>query len=140
MKHKYYVIFDTNVLISSLISKDINSYPTQLLNYMYDGAIIPIFSDEILSEYKEVLSRETFPFNKKIVGDLINVLKSLGIIISPEKLDIELIDNDDLIFYEVLMDKDNYDKNLVTGNIKHFPLHPNIKTPKEMVEIIKKGL
>lgn len=140
MKHKYYVIFDTNVLVSSLFSKDINSYPIQLLNYVYDGTIVPVFSDLILSEYKEVLSRDIFPFNKKMVGDLINEFKSLGISIEPNKLDIELIDNDDLIFYEVLMNKDNYDKSLVTGNIKHFPIQKNIKTPKEMVDIIKKGM
>lgn len=140
MKHKYYVIFDTNVLVSSLFSKDINSYPIQLLNYVYDGTIVPVFSDLILSEYKEVLSRDIFPFNKKMVGDLINEFKSLGISIEPNKLDIELIDNDDLIFYEVLMNKDNYDKSLVTGNIKHFPIQKKIKTPKEMVDIIKKGM
>ena len=140
MKRKYYVIFDTNVLVSSLFSKDINSYPLQLLNYIYDGTIIPIFSNEILSEYKEVLSREIFPFNKKMVGDLINIFKSLGITINPDKLDIKLADNDDLIFYEVLMNKDSYDKDLVTDNTKHFPIQKNIKTPKEMVDIIKKGL
>lgn len=138
MKHKYYVIFDTNVIVSGLFSKDINSYPMQLLNYIYDGTIIPIFSDDILSEYKEVLSRDEFPFNKKIIGDFINTIKSLGINVIPNKLNIEFDDIDDLIFYEVLMNKDNYDKNLVTGNLKHFPIQQNIKTPKEMIEIIQK--
>ena len=75
-----------------------------------------------------------------MVGDLINTFKSLGITIDPNKLDVELIDNDDIIFYEVLMNKDIYDKNFVTGNTKHFPIQKNIKTPKEMVDIIKKGL
>ena len=140
MKHKYYVIFDTNVIVSALFSKDINSSPTQLLNYVYDGIIVPIFLDDILAEYKEVLSRDIFPFSKKMVGDLINVFKSLGIIIIPDKLNIELTDNDDLIFYEVLMNKDSYNKNLVTGNTKHFPIQMNIKTPKEMIDIIKKNL
>ena len=140
MKRKYYVIFDTNVLVSSLFLKDINSYPTLLLNYVYDGTIVPVFSDEILSEYKEVLNREMFPFNSKMVGDLINLFKSLGIIIDPNKLNLELTDNDDLIFYEVLMNKDNHVKNLVTGNIKHFPIQNNIKTPKEMVELIRKRM
>ena len=135
---KYYVIFDTNVIVSMLLSSDINSYPMQLMNYIYDGIITPVFSNEILNEYKEVLSRDKFPFTKKMVGDLINYIKKLGINIEPQKLEIELEDYDDLIFYEVLMTKDKHEKKLVTGNIRHFPKQVNIMTPKEMVELIKK--
>ena len=138
MMQKYYVIFDTNVIVSMLLSSDINSYPMQLMNYIYDGIITPVFSNEILNEYKEVLSRDKFPFTKKMVGDLINYIKKLGINIEPQKLEIELEDYDDLIFYEVLMTKDKHEKKLVTGNIRHFPKQVNIMTPKEMVELIKK--
>ena len=138
MMQKYYVIFDTNVIVSMLLSGDINSYPMLLMNYIYDGIITPVFSNEILSEYKEVLSRDKFPFTKKMVGDLINYIKKLGINIEPQKLEVELEDYDDLIFYEVLMTKDKHEKKLVTGNIRHFPKQVNIMTPKEMVELIKK--
>lgn len=138
MIQKYYVIFDTNVIVSMLLSSDINSYPMQLMSYIYDGIITPVFSNEILNEYKEVLSRDKFPFTKKMVGDLINYIKKLGINIEPQKLEIELEDYDDLIFYEVLMTKDKHEKKLVTGNIRHFPKQVNIMTPKEMVELIKK--
>ena len=137
MKQKFYVIFDTNVIVSMLFSSDINSYPMQLMNYIYDGIITPIYSEEILNEYKEVLSRNKFPFTKKMVGDFINYIKKLGINIEPQKLEIEFKDLDDLIFYEVLMYKDEREKKLVTGNIKHFPKQINIMTPKEMVELIK---
>lgn len=137
MMQKYYVIFDTNVIVSMLLSSDINSYPMQLMNYIYDGIITPVFSNEILNEYKEVLSRDKFPFTKKMVGDLINYIKKLGINIEPQKLEIEFEDYDDLVFYEVLMTKDKHEKKLVTGNIKHFPKQVNIITPKEMVELIK---
>ena len=138
MKQKFYVIFDTNVIVSMLFSSDINSYPMQLMNYIYDGTITPVYSDEILNEYKEVLSRDKFPFTKKMVGDLINYIKRLGINVEPQKLEIEFEDYDDLIFYEVLMAESKQDKKLVTGNIKHFPMQVNILTPKEMVELIKK--
>lgn len=138
MKQKHYVIFDTNVIVSMLFNSDINSYPMQLMNYIYDGVIIPMLSEEILNEYKDVLSRDKFPFTKKMVGDLINSIKKLGININPQKLDINFKDFDDLIFYEVLMTKSDYRKKLVTGNTKHFPSQTNILTPKEMVELIKK--
>ena len=139
MNKKYFVIFDTNVIVSTLFSSDINSFSVQLMNYVYDETIIPVYSDDILNEYKEVLSRNKFPFSKKIVGDLINYIKRLGINISSDKLNIDFIDIDDLKFYEVLMTKDKYKKELVTGNIKHFPKQLNIKTPKEMVDLIKSG-
>lgn len=137
MMQKYYVIFDTNVIVSMLLSGDINSYPMLLMNYIYDGIITPVFSNEILSEYKEVLSRDKFPFTKKMIGDLINYIKKLSINIEPQKLEIEFEDYDDLVFYEVLMTKDKHEKKLVTGNIKHFPKQVNIMRPKEMVELIK---
>lgn len=135
---KYFVIFDTNVIISGLYDDDLASYPARLLDYIYKGVIIPVYSEEILEEYKEVLSRKEFNFSKYIVGKMINLIKSLGVIIDPDKLDIDFKDFEDLKFYEVLMTKDKYNKRLVKGNIKHFPIQKNILTPKEMIEIIEK--
>ena len=134
---KYYVIFDTNVVVSGLMGIKKDSYPSRLLDYIYDGIIKPIYSKDILDEYKEVLSRKEFLFTKKQIGDFINSIKKLGIKIDPKKLDIDFVDTDDLVFYEVLMTKTNMQKYLTTGNIKHFPKNTLIKTPKEMVDIIR---
>jgi len=49
----------------------------------------------------------------------------------------ELIDMDDLIFYEVAMEKRDDDVYLVTGNQKHYPIRDFIVTPAEMMEIIE---
>ncbi len=46
------------------------------------------------------------------------------------------IDMDDLIFYEIAMEKREDNAYLVTGNQKHYPLRDFIVTPAEMVEII----
>ena len=139
MKNKYYVVFDTNVIISAFLSSKTENYSALLLDYIYDEVVVPIYSDEILCEYKEVLSRDKFPFTKKAIGDFINSLKEVGIKINPNKLNIDFIDIDDLVFYEVLMNKDQFNKKLVTGNSKHFPKQVNIKTPKEMYELIIKN-
>ena len=66
------------------------------------------------------------------------LIRSLGVVIDPIKLNLDFKDYDDLKFYEVLMTKDEKDKKLVTGNIKHFPIQKNILTPKEMIELIEK--
>ena len=47
-----------------------------------------------------------------------------------------LIDMDDLIFYEVAMEKRDDNAYLVTGNQKHYPVKEFIVTPSEMVEIL----
>lgn len=46
---------------------------------------------------------------------------------------------DDLIFYEVTMEKRDEDAYLVTGNQKHYPIRDFIVTPAEMMEIIKRS-
>ncbi len=49
-----------------------------------------------------------------------------------------MIDADDLIFYEVAMEKRDDDAYLVTGNQKHYPIRDFIVTPAEMIEILRK--
>ena len=46
---------------------------------------------------------------------------------------------DDLIFYEVAMEKRDNDAHLVTGNQKHYPIRDFIVTPAEMMKIIQEG-
>ena len=44
----------------------------------------------------------------------------------------EMPDEDDRVFYEVCLSKD--DSFLVTGNLKHFPKEPQVITAAEMME------
>ena len=48
------------------------------------------------------------------------------------------MDMDDLIFYEVAMEKRDDDAYLVTGNQKRYPIRDFIVTPAEMMELIDK--
>ncbi|MCM1570110.1 MAG: putative toxin-antitoxin system toxin component, PIN family, partial [Roseburia sp.] len=50
-----------------------------------------------------------------------------------------LVDMDDLIFYEVAMEKREDETYLVTGNQKHYPVRDFIVTPAEMMEMIQEG-
>ena len=45
---------------------------------------------------------------------------------------------DDLIFYEVAMEKRDDDAYLVTGNQKHYPVRDIIVTLAEIMEILEK--
>ena len=51
----YYVVFDTNVVVSSFLKK--GSVPHQLLQLIEAGPIVPVYNKGILNEYKEVLGR-----------------------------------------------------------------------------------
>ena len=135
---KLLVVFDTNVIVSALLSKDNESNEVRLLTYVSSNVIIPLFSDEILKEYREVLSRNEFGFTKKSVGDIISKIKKKGILIKPHKLNIEFKDMSDLKFYEVVMEKKDRDAKLVTGNIKDFPINKRVVTPKKLLKLIEK--
>ena len=61
---KYYVVIDTNVIVSALMEKQNDSNTVKVLKLFFAGDIIPLYSDEVVEEYKEVLSRPAFMINK----------------------------------------------------------------------------
>jgi predicted nucleic acid-binding protein len=75
--------------------------------------------NRIIGEYKEVLLRKKFNFEKESVEHILKEIEDDGIIISPEPLDLSLPDKDDLPFLEVAVAGNI--KILITGNRKHFP-------------------
>lgn len=132
---RYFAVLDTNVLVSALLSK--NSVPARILDETTDGSIVPLFCDDILAEYEDVLHRKKFPFTAREVRALIETIRSRGVHIEPGPVDAVLPDLDDVVFYAVVMEKrKGEDAYLVTGNQKHFPKEPFIVTPKEMLDII----
>lgn len=132
--NKFYAVFDTNVLVSALMSKRLDSPTVLLLNLVLDGIIVLLYNEEILEEYKDVLHREKFGFSDERIDILMGVV---GTGLNLERTDSgELFsDSDDAVFYEVALSKDG--SYVVTGNVKHFPKSPIVVTPAEMLEIIQ---
>lgn len=132
---RYYAVLDTNVLVSSLLSK--SSAPAAILDEAINGRIAPLFDDEILAEYEDVLHRKKFPFEDHEVRAMIDALKSRGVRVEASPVDVVMPDMDDVVFYAVVIEKrQDGDAYLVTGNQKHFPKEPFIVTPREMLDII----
>ena len=50
------IVVDTNVIISSVISPLGNA--SEIMNMIFDCKLKPFYCEEILTEYKEVLSRK----------------------------------------------------------------------------------
>ena len=93
-----------------------------MLDAIFQGDIVPLFNDEIIAEYEDVLRRSKFHFTPSLVNKYLKSICKLGISSERVKSD------------EVFPDKD--DAYLVTGNIKHVPKTPIVVTPAEMIEIL----
>ncbi|MBQ9719370.1 MAG: putative toxin-antitoxin system toxin component, PIN family [Oscillospiraceae bacterium] len=133
---RYFVAIDTNVLVSALLND--RSTPGNLLRKVAEETIIPLYNDEILEEYEDVLHRAKFSFSAEKTDAIIRNIQQLGIKIDADRMDFELSDPDDVVFYAVVMEKrKESDAYLVTGNSKHFPKEPFIVTPREMLDIIE---
>ncbi len=133
----YYAVIDTNVLISALLSKNSDAATVKVLRAIFDGRIVPLYHNEILAEYDEVLHRKKFHFNEKSIQMVLTAVKEFGVEVFPQPTGEIFIDMDDLIFYEIAMEKRDDDAYLVTGNQKHYPIRDFIVTPAEMMEILQ---
>ncbi|MBR6104860.1 MAG: putative toxin-antitoxin system toxin component, PIN family [Paludibacteraceae bacterium] len=129
-----YAVFDTNVLVSALLSKSADSTISLVIKHFLEGDITPLYSDDIISEYKEVLSRPKFHFLPELCETLVNRIINQGINSERTTFDGYLPDESDRIFYEIALS--NEDAYLVTGNLKHFPVTPIVVTPAEMLDIL----
>ena len=134
---EYYAVIDTNVLLSALLSKNEDSATVKVLDAVFEGKIIPLYHQDILIEYNEVLHREKFHLREEVIRTVLDAVKQYGVPVFPQPTGAVLIDMDDLIFYEVAMEKRDDDAYLVTGNQKHYPFRDFIVTPAEMIKIIE---
>ena len=130
----FYAVFDTNVLVSALMSKRADSPTVLLLDYVLDGRIVLLYNEDIIREYKEVLHRSKFDFGEDSIHDLIELVK-IGFVLDPTESGETFPDIDDRVFYEVALSKE--DGYVVTGNTKHFPKSPIVVTPAEMMQIVQ---
>ena len=101
---------------------------------MLSGKIKPLYNEEILDEYFDVLNRPKFHLSEIRIHELLNFFKQYGIDSSRFPYVGNMPDEDDRVFYEVCLTKE--DSFLVTGNLKHFPKEPQVITAAEMMESI----
>ena len=136
MEDKFYAVIDTNVIVSAIISKRLESNPVKIIRAIVQERIVPLFNDEILDEYREVLSRPKFDLTQTKIDSLLKAVITDGLNLNRTPAeDVKFPDPKDIVFYEIALSKE--DSYLVTGNIKHFPIKPFVVTPAEMVKIME---
>ena len=133
---KVYAVFDTNIIVSALISRRSDTAVVLALETLLAGEVIPLYNDEILKEYEDVLHREKFHLPESFIAATINQIKKEGIASERIHSDESFPDPSDVVFYEVALSKE--DSFLVTGNIRHFPKNPIVVTPAEFLKLIDK--
>lgn len=132
---KVYAVFDTNTFVSAMISRRSGTAVVLALETLLSGEVIPLYNDEILQEYDEVLHREKFHLPDSLIDATIRQIKKEGIASDRIHTDESFSDLTDIVFYEVALSKK--DSFLVTGNTKHFPKNPIVVTPAEFLKLIR---
>ena len=133
-----YAVIDTNIFVSALITHNSNASTARVLENLLLHRIIPLYNDDIIKEYDEVLHRAKFKLSEEQISTIIEQVKENGIDSSRFPYAGEMPDEDDRVFYEICLSKE--DSFLVTGNLKHFPKEPQVITAAEMMEILDNEL
>ena len=131
-----YAVIDTNVFVSALLSRYADSATVQVVNAMFINGICPLYNQEIIDEYQNVLHRKKFCFPSEAIDSIIDAVQEFGICLDRTDSSEFFPDPKDIVFYEVALSKE--DAYLVTGNTKHFPKTPIVVTPSEMMKILLK--
>lgn len=93
-----YAVIDTNVFVSALFSKNINVATVKVLDAIFQGKIVPLYNDEIIAEYEEVLHRSKFHFTPSLVNKYLKSICKMGISSERVHSDEVFPDQDDVVF------------------------------------------
>lgn len=126
-----YAVIDTNVFVSAFITNNKKAATSLVFQHLLAGEITPLYNEEILAEYKEVLSRKKFHLSNDTVEDFLETIKECGIHEDRTPFDEAMPDEDDRVFLEISLSRE--DSFLVTGNLKHYPNLPEVVTPAEFI-------
>ncbi|WP_224399629.1 putative toxin-antitoxin system toxin component, PIN family [Corynebacterium poyangense] len=85
-----YAVIDTNVLVSGLLSSNSTAATVQVLQAIFDGAVTPVFSKDMLREYQEVLLRPKFKFDPVILDTFLQAICEAGLRIDPHPSDVRI--------------------------------------------------
>jgi len=125
------IVIDTNVIVSAMYSPSGN--PAKILTQFFDDEIIIYYSDAILEEYKDVLSRPALKLNAEKKNNFFQILKHTGVVITPSPSTFPMDDESDRVFYDTAKSGEAI---LIIGNKRHYPDESFIMSPSEYLEFI----
>ena len=129
-----YAVIDTNVLVSALITHNAEAATAKVVKLLLEEEFVPLYDTDIIAEYNEVLHRSKFPILPEVADSLVSFIIENGIESSRVSFAEPMPDEDDKVFYEVTLSKE--DSFLVTGNLKHYPMLLRVITPAQFLEVL----
>lgn len=114
------VVIDTNIIVSALLNTKGACYV--FLDRVFAGTYDVVVSEDIISEYDDVLRRSQFGFDKEDVDFIIKWFRDNALMVEVNENSYrpdEVIDEKDISFYVTAKATKS---RLVTGNIKHYPI------------------
>jgi putative PIN family toxin of toxin-antitoxin system len=112
------IVLDTNVLVAGLLSPF--GPCGEIVRMVSSGELTLSLDARILTEYKEVLDRPKFRFDKDKVAALLDHIEHRGVTVASSPLPQPLPDIDDEPFLEVAIAARAIC--IITGNQVHFPM------------------
>ena len=131
-----YAVIDTNVLVSALITHNPAAATAKVVRHLLERDFIPMYDEDIIAEYADVLRRTKFPILSETADALISHIIENGVEASRINFEEPMPDEDDRVFLEVALSME--DSFLVTGNQKHYPTSARIITPSQFLEYFGK--
>lgn len=110
------IVLETNVLVSALLSPF--QAPGRILDLILTGDLRIVFDDRVMAEYRAVLLRPKFGFDRRSVEELLDECSGTGHFLTVPPLGLDLPDPSDAMFVELAAAAQ---APLVTGNSRHFP-------------------
>jgi len=129
-----YAVIDTNVLVSALITHNPEAATAKVVRLMLQQGFVPMYDEDIITEYEDVLHRSKFLILPETADVLISYIIENGIEASRVHFEEPMQDEDDRVFYEVTLSQE--DSFLVTGNQKHYPASAQVITPAQFLDIV----
>ena len=126
------VVVDTNVLVSRTLTP--HGAPARVVDAVLAGEAMACYDRRILGEYREVLSRPRFGFDREEIDSLLAQVTADGLPVIPSPSAMDLPDESDRPFVEVAETADAW---LVTGNLKHFPGVARAVNPTGFLRILE---
>ena len=121
------VVLDTNIIVSALLSP--HGKPAYVFNRFINGDFTLCADERIIAEYYAVLSRPKFKFNPQLIDRIISFIRTHALIVTPMTLSAHFDDESDKKLYE---EATTCNATLITGNLKHFPVDPCVKSVNEI--------
>ncbi len=107
-----YAVIDTNVLIAAVKTTKSDSSTSQILSLVFTGVIKPLVSEEILTEYHDILNLPVLELDAEKVADVLEKFSEDGLY--PGRTP----------SYEISL------------SVKHFPKVARVVTPSEMLMLL----